>query len=179
MFTALFTGKLVRLAAPLPEDRESFVVWSQRDDYMRLLDDDPVRPLAHGSFDSFGSAPNDHSYYFHLRTLDGDKLIGFVVLFNTKWASGSAEMAVGIGEPAYRGHGYGSDALGLILNYAFSELNLFRVGLSVMDYNTAAIKAYERAGFVLEGRRRQMVLREGQRFDLLLYGITRDEWMQR
>ena len=177
MFKPLFTGRLLRLASPTAEDQAIVAGWTQDDAYMRNLDDDPVRPQSPAAHDSFGAAQNDDSYYFHLRTLDDDRLIGFVVLFNIKWSNQSAEMAVAIGLPEYRGKGYGQDALQLILNYAFSELNLHRVGLTVMDYNQAAIRAYERAGFVREGVQRQMVQREGQRYDMLTYGILRDEWL--
>lgn len=172
-FQPLFTGKLVRLAAPAPEDREIMARWTQDDLYMRLLDDDPVRPRDL-------SEPEEHgdNYTLHVRTLDNDTLIGFVALYRLRWASGTAEIAIGIGDPAYRGRGYGSDALQLLLNYAFNELNLYRVGLSVMSYNAAAIRAYERAGFVREGAQRGAVLREGQRFDMVLYGILRDEWLR-
>jgi RimJ/RimL family protein N-acetyltransferase len=181
-FTAsIFNGELLRLAAPLPEDAAQFARWSQDDAYMRLLDDDPVRPQAPANFAHFGQAsapghaPDD--YYFHLRTLEEDTLIGFVALFSFRHASQTAEMAIGIGDPAYRGKGYGRDALQLILRYAFSELHLYRVSLTVMAYNTAAIRAYERAGFVREGVQRRAVWREGQRHDLVCFGILRDEWL--
>lgn len=144
---------------------------------MRQLDDDPIRPQSPDNFGQFGGAVYDH--YFHLRTVADDVLIGFVVLFNLKWPGGSADLAIGIGEAAYRGKGYGSDALHLILDYAFNEVGLTRVGLTVMEYNTGAIKAYERVGFVREGAKRKAVLREGQRFDLLYYGMLRDEWLAR
>jgi len=178
-FAPLFNGNLLRLAAPLPDDKDVFAQWTRSDDYMRLLDDDPVKPLSAAQFASFDSAAANDSFYFHLRTLQNDQLIGFVVLFNLKWGNQSAEMAIGIGAPDYRGKGYGQDALRLILNYAFNELNLYRVGLSVMTYNHAAIKAYERAGFVREGVRRGAVQREGARHDLALYGILREEWLNR
>ncbi len=168
MFQPLFTGKRVRLASPTSEDQAIFAAWTQQDDYLRHLDDDPVRPLSASAYNSFGEPQGKGSYYFHLRTLAEDKLIGFVVLFGIKWSNQTAEMAIGIGEAEYRGKGYGQDTLQLILNYAFSELNLHRVGLTVMDYNEAAIRAYERAGFVREGARRQMVHREGRRYDLLV-----------
>lgn len=176
MFSPLFLGKLVRLAASSAEDREIFAAWSRDADYMRMLDDDPIRPQSPENFSNFGGAVNDH--YFHLRTLDDDVLIGFVVLFNLKWPAGAADMAIGIGDPAYRGKGYGSDALRLILNYAFNEVGLYRVGLTVMEYNSAAIKSYERAGFVREGAKRKVVLRDGKRYDLVYYGILRDEWLK-
>jgi RimJ/RimL family protein N-acetyltransferase len=178
LLNPIFGGELVRLAAPQPEDSEQFARWSQDDEYMRLLDDDPVRPLALANFADFAT-PNPSDYYFHLRTLADDKLIGFVALFNIKWSNQAAEMAIGIGAPEYRGKGYGSDALRLILNYAFNELNLHRVELTVIAYNAGAIRAYERAGFVREGVKRQAIQRDGQRFDLIGYGILRDEWLAR
>jgi RimJ/RimL family protein N-acetyltransferase len=178
LFDPIFKGQLVRLAAPQPDDSTHFAQWSQDDEYMRLLDDDPVRPLAPANFAHFEN-PNPSDYYFHLRTLVDDTLIGFVVLFNIKWSNQSADMAIGIGVPEYRGKSYGSDALRLILSYAFNELNLYRVELTVLDYNTRAIRAYERAGFVREGVKRQAIQRSGQRFDLICYGILRDEWQAR
>lgn len=177
-FPALFTGALTRLAAPLPEDKEAFARWSRDDVYLRNLDDDPARPLAESSFANFDTpATSPDSFYFHIRTLEDDSLIGFVVLHSVKWTNQSAWLTIGIGEAAYRGRGYGQDVLRLILGYAFGELNLYRVGLTVMAYNAAAIQAYERAGFVREGAQRGAVQRAGARHDLLHFGMLRDEWL--
>jgi len=169
----IYKGNLLRLAAPQADDRDLLAQWTNDDNYMRLLDDDPVRPLPP---DSFTFSESNDSYYFHLRTLEADQFIGFVVLFNIKWRNQTAELAIGIGDAEFRGKGYGSDALKLILNYGWSELNLHHIGLNVLENNAAAIKAYERVGFVLEGTRRGVSIREGKRYDLLLYGILRDEF---
>lgn len=175
----LFTGQLVRLAAPSEDEKAAFARWSNDPDYMRHLDDDPVRPMAaeHFSLPRKEGAP--HSVEFRIRTLADDKLIGFVALFNIKWSNGSAVLAIGIGEPDYRGKGYGSDALDLTISYAFRELNLHRVGLSVIGYNARAIRAYEKVGFVREGVRREAIHRDGRRYDEVLMGILRSEWEQR
>lgn len=174
MFNPIFSGKLIRLAATLPEDAETVALWSRDDEYLRNLDDDPVRPFGPDP-GNYGGGRDDH--YFHVRTLQEDTLIGFVALFNLKWRNQTTELAIGIGDPAYRGRGYGSDALAVLLTYAFDELALHHVGLTVMAYNTAAIRAYERAGFVREGARRQVVQRGGQRHDLLCYGLLQAEWL--
>lgn len=178
MFSPLFKGEKIRLAAPSHGDSLLFSEWSLDDSYARFLDDDPVRPEGEGRYSYFGAGSSADSYYFHLRTLDEDRLIGFVVLFNIKWPSGACELSIGIGDADYRGKGCGSEALRLVLNYAFNELNLYRVGLNVLEYNAAAIKAYERAGFVREGARRKAVQREGKRYDLVQYGILREEWQK-
>jgi RimJ/RimL family protein N-acetyltransferase len=177
MFNPIFTSARLRLAAPLPADQTEFARWSQDADYLRLLDDDPIRPLSEAAFGHFAT-PNPNDYYFHLRTLENDVLIGFVVLHGLKWPGGSALLAIGIGDAAYRGKGYGSEALRLILHYGFMEVGLHRVGLTVLSYNTAAIRAYERVGFVREGCTREVVLRQGMRHDLLAYGILHDEYVK-
>lgn len=176
MFSPIFSGERVRLTPPQEEDQALFASWTHDDEYMRLLDDDPVRPQSSSTFAHFGDATKNDDYYFHLRTLEGNVLIGFVVLFNLKWRNGTAILAIGIGAAEYRGKGYGRDSLNLILNYAFSELCLRRVSLTVIDYNTSAIKAYERVGFQREGVHRQAISRGGQTHDLLSYGILREEW---
>lgn len=177
MFKPLFTGALVRLAAPTPEDKAAAALWTRDDEYMRLLDDDPIRPLSEATYASYDAAVPNDNYHFLVRTLEDDRLIGFVVLHSVKWGNQSAWLALGIGASEYRGKGYGRDMLRLILNYAFSELNLYRVNLTVMEYNAPAVKAYERVGFVLEGRQRGAVQREGKRHDLLYFGMTREDWL--
>ncbi|MCC7209608.1 MAG: GNAT family N-acetyltransferase [Anaerolineae bacterium] len=177
--TDLLAGRLVRLAAPSEDEKAAFARWSADPEYMRHLDDDPVRPMAAEQFNLPRREGAPNNVEFRIRTLADDKLIGFVALFNIKWSNGSAVLAIGIGEPDYRGKGYGSDALALAVGYAFRELNLHRVGLSVISYNARAIRTYEKVGFVREGMRREAIHRDGRRYDEVLMGILRTEWEQR
>ena len=174
----LFQGRLVRLVAPSQDDAPAVARWTEDAGYLRAVDSDYARPLspeqAAARLDPEGADPN--RVEFHLRTLVDDRLIGFVALHSIEWNNGAGLLAVGIGEAGYRGKGYGSDALQLILRYAFDELNLFRVGLDVIATNTRAIRAYEKLGFQHEGRMRGAVLRDGQRTDRIFMGILRDEW---
>jgi RimJ/RimL family protein N-acetyltransferase len=103
-------------------------------------------------------------------------LIGSIELLEFSWSSGDAWVGIGIGESAYQGKGYGTEAMQILLRYGFEELGLHRVSLSVFAYNTRAIHSYEKAGFQHEGRIRQYVLREGKTWDLLFLGILRSEW---
>jgi RimJ/RimL family protein N-acetyltransferase len=63
-----------------------------------------------------------------------------------------------------------------MLDFAFRELNLHRVQLTVFAYNTAALALYEKLGFTREGIHREALHREGQRYDMILFGILRREW---
>jgi RimJ/RimL family protein N-acetyltransferase len=83
---------------------------------------------------------------------------------------------MGIGERDAWGQGYGTEALHLALQYAFDELNLHRITLTVIAYNERAIALYERAGFQREGVFREFGQRDGKRYDMYLYGLLRPEW---
>jgi len=102
--------------------------------------------------------------------------LGLVGLDGILWNQGTAWVGIGIGEREYWGKGYGTDAMRTILHYGFDELNLHRVSLNVFEYNQRAIHSYEKAGFTIEGRMRQCLRREGQRWDLIFMGILREDW---
>ena len=114
---------------------------------------------------------------FEIRTIDGDQVIGSLGLGGDMLIHSEAFVGIGIGESEFWGKGYGTEAMLLILRYAFMELNLQRVSLDVFDYNQRAIRSYEKAGFKLEGRQRGMLLREGKRWDLVYMGLLREEWL--
>lgn len=179
-FKPLFTGKLVRLAAPRPEDNEHFAKWSENDEYLRVMDNDPARPMTPEGWTQFeaGFLNSPTCFNFHLRTIADDTLIGLVVLAGIQWMHQAASLGIGIGDPTYWGRGYGTDALQLILGYAFRELNLYRVGSTTISYNIRSMKAHEKVGFRKEGVQRSLIHREGQRFDLIEYGILHPEWLE-
>jgi RimJ/RimL family protein N-acetyltransferase len=64
----------------------------------------------------------------------------------------------------------------LVVGFAFRELNLRRVTLVVFDYNPRAIRSYEKSGFKVEGRLREAMNRDGQRYDMVYMGILKEEW---
>jgi RimJ/RimL family protein N-acetyltransferase len=103
-------------------------------------------------------------------------MIGAIDLDSIHWNNGSAWLGIAIGDPVNRGLGYGSEAMHMVLRFAFDELNLHRVQLTVFAYNLHAIRLYERLGFVQEGVWREALHRDGQRWDVLHYALLRHEW---
>ena len=78
---------------------------------------------------------------------------------------GTAELGIIIGEADARGKGYGTEATRLLLDYAFTAVGLHNVMLRVYAFNLAGIRAYEKAGFHVIGRRRESHLMAGRRWD--------------
>jgi RimJ/RimL family protein N-acetyltransferase len=177
----LFTGQLVRLAAINVEtDTELFARWDRDTEHMRLLDADPHRLLTGKQIKAEIEREEAASQeiQFAIRTLADDRLIGFVALDGISWTHGDSFVGIGIGDRAYWGRGYGTDAMCVLLRYAFTELNLYRLSLTVFSYNTRAIRSYEKAGFVVEGRQRQALRRDGRHHDLIFMGVLREEWQR-
>ena len=177
----LFEGKRIRLAPPDPEkDAETESQWTHDPEYLRLLDAEPAKPLSVGQIkkkhEALAKEQGQKLFQFAIRTQTDDRLIGFVKLFRIEWSHGAGNLTLGIGSPDDRGKGYGTEALKLSLNYAFNELNLYRLSAATFEYNTDALRFLERAGFQVEVRRRQAINRDGRRWDLLVYGLLREEW---
>jgi RimJ/RimL family protein N-acetyltransferase len=107
------------------------------------------------------------------------RLVGEVKLWRVSERNRSAMLTIFIGEEARWSRGYGSDALRLILRQAFGPMGLHRVELHVFDFNTRAIRCYEKVGFVKEGARRGALVRGGQYHDILVMGILREEFLAR
>lgn len=78
-----------------------------------------------------------------------------------------------------RNRGLGKDALNVILNFAFYELGLHKVKLSVHSNNIPAIKLYSSAGFVKEGTDREALFQDGNWLDVYYYGIIDSEWVNK
>jgi RimJ/RimL family protein N-acetyltransferase len=79
-------------------------------------------------------------------------------------------------EPGSQGCGYGTEAVRLMLDHAFTTFDLNRVALSAFASNPGGLRAYERAGFVREGTRRHAWYRDGRWHDDVLMAVLRGEW---
>jgi RimJ/RimL family protein N-acetyltransferase len=152
--------------------------WEDDSDYLRNLLGGAVRPRVAEQVQGWYKqhVEDKDGNLFAIRLRESETLIGFIELDDILWNSGSAWYAIAIGDRNARGKGYGTEATRLALQFAFDELNLHRVQLTVFAYNEPAIKVYERCGFKREGAFRDQIYRDGVRYDNYLYGILRPEW---
>jgi RimJ/RimL family protein N-acetyltransferase len=179
----LFRGELVRLTSEEPQARAKVEVHWQRDtEFHRLSDGHPARLESEKKLKEWLDKQSENGfrperYFFSIRTLEEDKHIGFFTLW-VDLVHSETWVGISIGLREFWGMGYGTDMMKLCLQYAFMELNVRRVSLVVYEYNHRALHTYEKAGFRLEGRTRQDLMREGQRYDSLWMGILREEWQE-
>lgn len=180
---SLYTGARVYFA-PIDHEKDAVVEsrWTQDETYQRGFPDGPARPLSPGlvrkRYETLEKwvDENKNMFHFAVHTCFDGRLVGFAQLFWIEWTHGNGNIRLGIGSPADRGQGLGTETLQLLMRYAFNELNLFRLSAAVPADNAAALHLFARAGFVEEVRRRQALYRDGQRWDLLQLGLLREEW---
>ncbi len=177
----LLRGELVYLTVEDPQVlSEAFSRWSLDVEYWRLLTSDAALPRSSKSIKEWLEKDlekdNPKLFNFAIRRIEDQHLIGQMDLDIVSWTHGESFIGIGLGERESWGKGYGTDAMRIILKYAFSELNLQRVSLNVFEYNPRARRSYEKAGFMEEGRCREFLQRDGKRYDLIFMGILRSEW---
>ena len=181
--TPLFEAQDIRLG-PIDHDKDPEVesIWTHDSEFMRLMELKPVRPLApvmvKKQYESLEKEIEEDKnlFYFTIRAQGDDRLLGKAVLESIDWSNGNSYLRLGIGSSTDRNQGLGTQALGLLLRFAFAELSLFRVTIVMPEYNQAGIALVCKFGFIEEVRRRKAILRAGQEFDLLVFGLLRSEW---
>ncbi len=104
------------------------------------------------------------------------RIIGNTSFHNISTVDRAAEFGIMIGDKSVWNQGYGSDATRLMLQHGFENLNLHRIYLRVYENNPRAIRAYEKVGYVHEGRMRQAIYKNGKFEDVLLMSVLRSEW---
>lgn len=174
------------------DDKTTLRAWRREEmaDYRRWLADARVtaylemgwRPLsdAQSDADYRAMAENPDNIVFAIAdTQAGGTTIGVCGLYQIQWPARRAQMNILIGEPSAWNKGHGTRALEMICHYGFQTVNLELIFLGVNAENKGAIRSYEKAGFVHEGRRRNLVYRDGRYFDSLMMSLLRSEWTAR
>ncbi|WMM26226.1 GNAT family protein [Tissierella sp. MB52-C2] len=107
------------------------------------------------------------------------KPIGVTSLINIDYKNRNAECIIDIGDKEAWGKGYGAEAMKLLLDFSFLEMNLHRIFLRVFSFNDRAIKLYEKLGFQQEGKLRETIFRGGQWHDILHMSILENEYAEK
>jgi RimJ/RimL family protein N-acetyltransferase len=179
-FPTELPGDRVVLRRHVPANLRAFQRWYADPDVVRLTryQDSPMRPDEIERFFQARAVGSDSlAMAIHLR--EDDRLIGTCALSQLDADNGSALFHITIGEKDSWGFGYGTEATTLLLDHAFRGLGLHRVGLTVFAFNERAVRSYRSVGFVVEGRAREAIWRDGRWWDEISMSILDSDWAQR
>ena len=121
-------------------------------------------------------AKGENNIVFAIETIEG-KYIGNIGLHNIDWKDRVAATGTIIGEKEYWGKGYGTDAKMLLLEFAFNTLNLEKICSDVFEFNGRSLNYGKKCGYKEEGRKRSQVFKNGRRWDVIILGVLREEWL--
>ena len=109
--------------------------------------------------------------------IEASHLIGEIRLDRVDLRDRRASLAIGIEDASQLGKGLGSEAIALALGYAFNDLRLHRVSVRAVDYNLRAIRAYQKCGFIIEGKEREAAFVDGIWHDDVVMAILDREYL--
>ena len=175
-----FEGSKVRLRAVEPEDADAW--------YESGLDTDLTRragithlPSSRAAFrkrtEEASKAPEGDSVALMIETLDGTA-VGGLSVGEANRRTGVFSYGIGI-DTEHRQKGYGTEALELLFRFYFRELGYQKVETGVYAFNEPSLRFHEAFGFVVEGRRRRSVFTRGEHHDVVLLGMTVEEFTAR
>jgi RimJ/RimL family protein N-acetyltransferase len=127
-------------------------------------------------------AETDPPFRTIYKAVDTDRgvVVGHIELNNINYLHKFATVSrVLVGDPSSRGKGVGEQMMQRVMRIGFEELELHRLELVVFDFNEAAIRLYEKVGFVKEGRIREARRLGDQYWNHYVMGILEDEWRGR
>ena len=181
--TQLFEAQDIRLG-PIDYDKDPEIEfkWTHDAAFMRLFELEPARPMSAAlvkkQYEKLEKRVEEERNLFHfmIRAKTDDRLLGRAEISRIEWTNGNGQLRLGFGSPDDRRKGYGTQALRMLLRFAFAELNLYRVSAFAPEYNEGALALLRKFGFVEEVRRRQALERDARRWDLFEFGLLQAEW---
>jgi|688.fasta_scaffold222573_2 ribosomal-protein-alanine N-acetyltransferase len=162
---------------PLARDDASleYLSWIQNTELTKFLSLDPL-PLSVDDLALYiaqiQESPSD--FLFGIFEKVNGRHIGNIKLGGINWTHSYGDVGILLGNSNYHGGGYASDALILLCDFAFRELNIQKLIAGVHDENFASSNLFTKTGFTLDGiQTLQFVDRSGKRFNRLLFGLLK------
>ena len=106
----------------------------------------------------------------------GNIPIGTCGLHTINWKDHNAEVGIAIGEKNYWSRGFGTEALTLLIDYGFKQLNLHRLYAAAIEFNEKSIKTQKKIGFKVEGCRKEAIFKNGKYWNMIVTGLLRSNW---
>lgn len=168
-------GERIYLSPRSTEDAEKFTEWLNDFETTDYIGRSHESPSIEGERKYLEERINEKDV-FAIIDNSNDKLIGTVGLHQVDHFKRTATLGIFIGEKGYRGKGYGTEAIRLILDYGFNYLNLYNIKLDLLEFNKRAQACYKKCGFKEYGRRRKCNFINGKYYDTIEMDILAEEF---
>lgn len=168
----------ISLDAVQDDDIKHMIHWFNDINFLRNYDYESAVPYTEKKLKEYLDSLRESPEHMVFAIREHEDIIGLLGLNNILWNNGCASIFIGIGDSTNQSKGFGKIALSLLLNFAFNELNLYRLQLQVIEYNVRAINLYKSFHFIEEGIMRDFIHRDNKRFSLILYSLLRDEYFK-
>ena len=175
----MYTGDLVRLCEYSREDSARALTFINNPEVLRLIQTGVRLPRTYKEEEKWIENMNAgklEGYTFKIETLKDSLYIGGCGVNELDWKNRNAVVGIMVGDPVYWGHGYGTDAMRVLVRFLFDQVGLNRIALKVFDYNERAIKSYQKVGFTQEGRMRETLYCDGAFHDEIVMSILKREY---
>jgi RimJ/RimL family protein N-acetyltransferase len=177
----MMEGKAVRLRSVELSDIEELVKGWNNLELRNLVGAAALGPISRGEEEewirnTWKERRERRSFVFVIEEISKKKLLGTVSLFSCDWINRSAVLGIAIYGPENWGKGYGSEAVRLVLDFAFKILNFNRVELETFDFNERAQTSFRKVGLKEVGRKRKARFIDGSYRDAIVMDVLKNEW---
>jgi len=168
-------GDHIYLREVRPSDvNEDYYYWMNDPEVTQYLESRFYPNSLEGLRDYVASKLGDRNNVFLAIVLkEGDRHIGNIKLGPINWIHRFADLGIMIGDKSNWRKGYATEAIRSLVGYAFRKLNLHKVTAGCYANNQGSLRAFEKAGFEMEGVRKEQFSWNGQYVDSVLLGIVR------
>lgn len=176
---AYLYGERIMLREYRPEDLVPIRRWVNDPEIVGYLSDIFLYPHTLESTEDYLRAmmdPKSDTRGFVIADAATELYIGQINLDAIDWKNRVGRIGILLGSAEWFGRGIGTEAMRLLVAFAFLEMNLHRLELEVYDFNERALRSYRSCGFREEGRLRQRQYKNGRYVDVIQMGLLRSEW---
>jgi RimJ/RimL family protein N-acetyltransferase len=163
-------------AVSLADANENYQCWLNTPEITRFLES-RFHPTSLEQLQNYvkGMSEDSRNFFLAIILKRDERHVGNIKLGPVDWIHRTAELGILIGERDCWGQGYATEAIKAVVEFAFDTLNLHKITAGAYSANEGSIKAFQKAGFEIEGVRKEQFYCEGKYLDGVLLGRLRDQ----
>lgn len=177
----MFKGNKIRLRAYRADDvKRVFELYGEEEirDTATMAINFPISYEGRKSFVDKKLVQTNELFTFAIDLLETDECIGSCAINKLDGKNSIATIGIWIGKK-YQGCGLGSEALRILCNFIFEEMNIHKIKLHYIEFNEAGKRCYEAVGFKEEGINRKELYRHGRYYDTVNMGLFKEEYKKK